>query len=190
MRLLWPFVLGLLWHLLFVWVGVGEAWVSLLTLVGVSSLLVSATALAHVAAWAWLRDTFSATASLVERVARFLPNWSGGADADFANAYWEQVAPVLQVATAAAGFAIVQFVTEMTDDVVAKIVLLAVALVLLGLDLVAGAFGTTDDAPSRSMRVDVSDDGGKLAASVPLPSVLGGGDSGNGGGRLKFTLDL
>ena len=184
MRLLPAVVAGLLWHLFWVWVGIGDAWVSLLILVGVAGLLASASALAQVIAWAWLRDALSKGASLVEAATRLLP---GGDDDDDD---WAAVAPVLTVLASVAGFGLVQFVDLMAEgDVVARIVLLAAALVLLGIDVAAGVWGVGESRAPPIVQVsggEKSDGEGGLSASVPLPAALGGGE----GRRLRFVLDV
>jgi len=181
MSLLPPFVGGLLVHLLWRWVGVGEAWISLLIVVWVACLLVSAASLAQVTAWSWLRGALQGSAKLVDAVARLLPGGGGGG----AKGGWDDAAPALAVAAAAGGFAVVQFVDEMAEgDVVGRIVLLAVGLVLLGLELAAGAWEMGEDARGGGG----GGERGSLSASVPLPAALGGG--GDRGGRLKFVLDV
>lgn len=179
-RLLPALVFGLVWHLLWVWVGIGEAWVSLLILVGVASFFASANAVSQVAAWAWVRDALRRSASVVDAVSRFLPREDDDG--------WGEAEGVLSVAAAAAGFGIVQFVDlSAGGDVVARIVMLSVAVVLLGIDVAAGVWGV-EEARATGPLVEVKggSDGG-LEASVPLPAALGGGD---GGGKLRFKLDL
>lgn len=172
MRLLPPLVAGLLFHLVFVWVELGDPWVSLLVLVLVACLLASARGLAEAAAYNWVRSTLSRASQLVSAVAGLL------ADDD----PWDALTPVLSVAATSVGWAVVQFVELGTQDVIARVVLLASALVILALD-VASARCRRPRGPGGGGGTDAQQ---PLSASVPLPKALGG-DKGN---RLKFTLDL
>ena len=169
MRLLPPLVAGLLFHLVFVWTELGAPWVSLFVLVLVACLLAAARGLAEAAAWGWARDTLARASQLVSTVASLI------ADDD----PWDALTPVLSVAATTVGWGVVQFVELATSDVIARVVLLASALVILAVDVASarcrqrGYGGAASDAQP-------------LSASVPLPKALGG-DKGN---RLKFTLDL
>ena len=169
MRLLPPLVAGLLFHLVFVWTELGDPWVSLLVLVLVACLLAAARGLAEAAVWGWARDTLARASQLVTTIARLI------ADDD----PWDALTPVLSVAATAVGWAVVQFVELATREAIARVVLLACALLVLTIDVASARYrqsrGGADGADAQP-----------LSASVPLPKALGG-DRGN---RLKFTLDL
>ena len=205
MTLLLPFVLGLLWHTLWAWVGIGEAWVSLLLAVLAVSLLAGLEAFVRALAWEWIYTRAGTGLGAVQWLRRFLPGSGRGDGSDVVAAAWADAEPVLWVVIAVAGWGIAQFVVEMTDDVVGKIALLAVALVLLGLDVLTGACGggdsdgggggggmvaTTAGAAARAVRAAEDAAAARhLTASMPLPPALGGG-SGKGNDRLTFKLDL
>lgn len=211
MTLLLPFVLGLLWHTLWVWVGIGEAWVSLLLAVLAVSLLAGLEAFVRALAWEWIYTRVGTGLNAVQWLRRFLPGSGRGDGSDVVAAAWADAEPVLWVVIAVAGWGVVQFVVEMTDDVVGKIALLAVALVLLGLDVLTGAWGglwdggvgdggggaggivaTTAGAAARAVRAAEDAAAARhLTASMPLPPALGGGNgNGKGNDRLTFKLDL
>lgn len=207
MTLLMPSVLGVLWHTVWVWVDVGEAWVSLLFLVLVVGFLAGVESLVRALAWSWAYDNVGSSGLGAARwLRRLLPGSGRGDGSNLATAAWADAEPVLWILVAVASWAVVQFVTEMTDDVVAKIVFLAVGLTFLGLDVLTGAWGDIvrlggDDgaegagsgasgaiggAARAARAVEDAVASRHLTASLPLPPMLGGGS----GDKLTFKLDL
>ncbi len=174
MRLIPPLVVGLWWHLVFVWTGAAAPWVSLLVLVLLVSVLAVAHSLVKATAWSWLRNTLSSASRFVRAAAAAL----GDDDP------WDDVSPVASVAASAVGWFVVQVVDLATQDVVARVILLVSGLVLLALD-VTSAKCREAQAAKRSAGTDAETRG--LSASLPLPKPLGGGDK---GGKLRFVLDV
>lgn len=207
MTLLLPGVLGVLWHTVWVWAGAGEVWVSLLLLVLIVGLLAGIEAFARALAWAWAYNHVGPGLDALRWLRRLLPGSGRGDGSNMAAVAWADAEPVLWILIAVAGWAVAQFVTGMTDDVVGKIVLLAVSLTLLGLEILSGAWGdllhfggggggvecggassAVGVAVAAARAIEDAAAARHLTASLPLPPMLGGG--GKGAERLTFKLDL
>ena len=178
MRPLLSFIGGFGFNLLWVWLGLGALWISLLVVACVAILSELLLVLAEEQLWSWVRGVLHVGADL----------WKALVGTQESERY-DDITAIACVAAAIAGWGVVTLVDEVANgDLVARIVLLCVGSVLLVVACVPTCWVRGREALARDQsRAETGgDDGPRREITVPLPDVL----SGRGPDKLRFVLNL